>query len=758
MALTRSLLAAAVAASLPPTVAAQVVRGAVLADSTRTPIVAASVTSRRSGTAASTDRLGRFRLETRGLPDTLVVAAIGYHADTVVATSAESVLTVLLARAPVALSDLIATASVEPSLDLSNHGRWQMPIQAARTVPPAVETDVYRALALVPAVSFTSPLSARPMVRGYDAQEVVTRIDGFEVLNLFHLGRVFSSFPADAAEDIGLTAAPYTSANGGSVAGLIDITGRTGPVDRTTAGGGFSFGSFSAFAGGGSERVRYFGTGRLFHLGTLRFLPGVDIPYHFEDFYGSVVFGPSQRPKGRITLFATQDRAGNKDDDDNGFGRTYLDWDNLVAGTRWRLLDRARTTLELSAAAASFREQGERIPAVRRFSTADIRNRFARVSTTLDLARTTGSTRVAVGVAAGWRGIWNWIAESDEIGVGSPQFQEADAATDRLELGGYLEATARLGRMALEGAARIDAAGSRTSVQPRVHARFAIGPRAELSAGVGRTSRLYHLLGEARSEPDFDFLDFWLDAGDSVPTATVDHATIDLNLDQSPIVARFSGYASRGSGIGEVRPEFDAAPRTFDFFRFGRSRTRGVEAQLALRGSDRSPHALSVSYSYSVSERDWGEGWLRWAQDRRHAVRVFGQYQLGRLTAFGAVDAASGMPATGLDYRFTRQVPGLNERQNMPVGADARVYGPENAVSTSGTIRLDGGINWTIGGRGRKRLVLGVGVINLLQTAVAPIALEGSGTLARDQQGQPTPFRRLFDLPGFPTVTLRAEW
>ncbi len=740
------------AACLTTSLGAQPIRGTVLAELGRTPIPNATIVA-ASGAAATTDHLGRFSIGLRGLPDTLIAAAIGWVPDTVVVeTIPAKPLLIALARAPVVISDLIATANPEKALDLSSHGRWQMPIQAARTVPPAVETDVYRALALIPAVSFTSPLSARPLVRGYDAQEVVTRIDGFEVINLFHLGRIFSSYPADATDEIGVTVAPYTSANGGSVAGIIDILGRTGPVGQTDAGGGFSFGSLSAYAGGGNRRIRYFGTARFFHIGALDLIPGLDVPYHFEDLYGGLVFGPPERPTGRITLFATQDRAGETSND------LYLNWDNLVLGSRWRVVDRGQTTLELATSAARFRETGEDVPGLRTIGSADIENRFGRVSLTADLVSARRASRLASGVSLGWRTIRNLIGETRPGSSGIPQFHQAAADFDRPEFGGYAEATLRSGGLALEAAVRADLAGPVASVQPRIHARWTIDPRAELSAGVGRTSRLYHLLAEARSEPDFDFLDFWMNAGDSVPVARVDHGTVDLNLDLSPLVGRISAYTSRGSGIGEVRPEWDQRPRQFDFFRFGRSRTRGFEAQLAYRGDADRPRSLSVSYGYSRSERDWGEGWVRWAQDRRHQFRVFGQLQIARLTLFGLVEAATGMPATPVDHEFLRSIPGLPDPTANPFGR-FRSYGRENSVGTSGTFRVDGGFNWTLGSPRGTRVVLGLAVINLLQTEVAPIGSEiGEGAVAVDRAGNPTPYRRLFHLPGVPTFTVRVEF
>jgi hypothetical protein len=730
---------------------AQPIRGVVLADSARTPIANAMVTA--AGGAAISDRSGRFAIVVTRFPDTLVVRAVGWVPDTV-ALLARPLEPVVVTLRPTALviSDLIATADPRAALDLASHGRWQVPLQAARTVPPAVETDVYRALAPIPAVSFTSPLSARPLIRGYDAHEVVTRIDGFETINLFHLGRIFSSYPADATQEIGVTVAPYTSANGGAVAGIVDVLGRSGPAGETDGGAGFSFGSLSAFVGSGDDRARYFGALRFFHLGALDLVPGLEIPYHFEDFYGGLVLGPPERPRGRVTLFATRDRAGKTSRD------LYLNWDNLVLGTRWRAVERARTTLELSASAARFHQAGEDVPGLRARGSADILNRFGRASASADLVVVGSRIRIAAGGSLGWRAIRNQIGETRPGSTGITPFQQTSLATGRAEVGGYLETTGRAGPAAVELAVRVDHAQPETSLQPRLHARIALDRRVELSMGLGRTSRLFHLLGEARSEPDFDFLDFWMSAGDSVPAARVDHATVDLNLDLKPLVARLSAYASEGTGLGEVRPDYDQQASPFEFFRFGRARTRGLEAQLGYRGGPGHPASFSLGYTRAISERDWGRGWVRWAQDRRDQLRAFGQMRWARLTAFGAAEAATGMPATAVQYEVTRAVPGVPGSIASPFGI-YQAFGTENSVATSGTFRVDAGLSWTRGRPGGTRLVLGVAVINLLQTEVAPIqALVGEGRVAVDRGGRPTRYRRLFRLPGVPTVTARVEF
>jgi hypothetical protein len=622
-----------------------------------------------------------------------------------------------------------------------------MPLAAARAVPPAVETDVYRALVLVPGVSFTSPLSARPLLRGYDAQEVTTRIDGFEVLNLYHLGRVFSSFPADAADQLTVAAAPGPASQGGSAAGIVDVSGRTGSPGRLRGGGGTSFGSLAAWVGGGGRAGRYFTGARLLHLKSLDLIPGVEFPYHFVDWYGAAVFGPVERPSARLTAFASQDDVG---DDQQG-----LRWSNLLVGGRWRPRDRGLASVELSGSAARFTETGTRVPSLRR-ATADLRNAFARLSVGADIAVTGYRWRLAAGSAAGWRQIENRVIESDPFGPAG-SFPAANTRLQRLELAGYVELVGRVGDVVAQAGLRADRAGTAASLEPRVQIGWSVSGWLELGAAAGRASRLYHLIADARSEPDLEYLDFWLEPEDSIPVARVDHASIDASVSLAPVVARISAFGSRGTGLGELRPESDQATGSFPFFRFGRARTIGVEAQVGLRGDDRRRHSLSLSSSHSLSQRNWGHGWTRWAQDRRHQLRAFGQVQLGRITTFAAVDAASGMPVTPIIGRITRQLPGGDAAGPGPL-ADAVIYGQENSLGTSGTFRVDAGASLSFGGPDGRRFTLGVSVINLLGGAVAPIADQGEGEPALDAAGRPTHYRRLFRLPPIPTLTLRGEF
>jgi hypothetical protein len=148
---------------------------------------------------------------------------------------------------------------------------------------------------------------------------------------------------------------------------------------------------------------------------------------------------------------------------------------------------------------------------------------------------------------------------------------------------------------------------------------------------------------------------------------------------------------------------------------------------------------------------------VRWSLDRRHQVRAFGQTRRRRIAVFGALDLASGPPLTPAAYQVARELPGLPDplsRSTLP----AVVYGAESSFETSGTARVDAGMSYELKRRGRTRVTAGLAVINLFASPVAPIGTLGNGPVAVDRAGRPTVYRRRFNLPGIPTLTVRLEF
>jgi hypothetical protein len=725
------------------------VRGSVLTRETDAPIPGAVITTARSRRSATADRLGGFTIWLDSFPDTLRIAAIGYSPDTLAVHAAQPALQVRLSRAAVLLSDVIVTGPLAGDLNLGSIGRWELPLAAARAVPPAVETDVFRALTLIPGVSFTSPLSARPLIRGYDASESSYRVDGFELIAPYHIGRIFSAFPADAAQQVSVATAPGSVDQGGALAGSIDITGKTGTPDTTGGGANVSLASSSAWLGGGSS-LRWFGAARLVYLQAVELASRVDVPYSFQDVYANAALIRNGQRIGRVTVFGSRDHLADRDE---GQG---MDWSNILVGVRGAALSHGGTALGFSAVGTSFANDAVNVPA--RSSQLDLHNRFSRVEGGLDLTVQTRRSRLALGLATGYRVIANRITPR-----GGDDFEATDRSFRNLELSTYAEWSQNLGTSALSLGIRGDVAGTTGVWQPRARVRFPVSSHVTAGVSLGRTGRLFHLVSDPQSEPDIAFYDFWLTAGrDGIPVPTVDHATADLDLTAGVLSGRLSGFVSRASGLVELRPSTDQDAENFSPFRYGRARTWGIETQVALRGTSERGTSVSLTSVFSGSQRSWGgASWTPWAQDRRHLLRLLGQMRLsGRWTLFGAFEAVSGPPLTPVEQVVEVQRPGAEPGFAGP--QVAYVHGRENSARSPGTARGDLALSYGFTGPWRSRMALGLSVINLGFGPVAPVlscGIHGCGRgtpEARTASG--VEYRRAFDLPAIPTVTLRMEF
>ncbi|MGH7699292.1 MAG: hypothetical protein ACREMJ_02060, partial [Gemmatimonadales bacterium] len=150
--------------------------------------------------------------------------------------------------------------------------------------------DVFRGLALSPAVAYSTPFSSQPFVRGTDPGAVGYRLDGFTLINPFHIGRIFSVLMPQAIQSATLAVAPFGEEFGDATSGVVDAHLREGG-DETHGGAHASLVSAAAWLGGPIGPHRWFAGWRhgfLEHLGG----PFQDVPYRFNDVYARLVIAP----------------------------------------------------------------------------------------------------------------------------------------------------------------------------------------------------------------------------------------------------------------------------------------------------------------------------------------------------------------------------------------------------------------------------------------------------------------------------------
>lgn len=109
----------------------------------------------------------------------------------------------------------------------------EVPVAQLKTVPALFgETDVIKALQLLPGVQDGSEGSAGFYVRGGGPDENLFLLDGVPVYNINHLGGFFSVFNADAIKNVTLYKGGFPARFGGRLSSVLDVRMKDGNNER----------------------------------------------------------------------------------------------------------------------------------------------------------------------------------------------------------------------------------------------------------------------------------------------------------------------------------------------------------------------------------------------------------------------------------------------------------------------------------------------------------------------------------------------
>lgn len=208
-------------------------------------MISATIYDMRSGKGALTNQYGRYSLT---LPRDTVVLRISYvgyytHFDTFYLDQNRSLNIEMNANRT--LKTVRVTAEKVNSHRSSQMSAIEVPVEHIKAVPAIFgETDVLKALQLLPGVQSGSEGMSGMYVRGGGPDENLFLLNGVPVYNVNHLGGFFSAFNADAVKGVTLYKGSFPAHFGGRLSSVVDITTNDGNDKKLH--GGFSIGLISA--------------------------------------------------------------------------------------------------------------------------------------------------------------------------------------------------------------------------------------------------------------------------------------------------------------------------------------------------------------------------------------------------------------------------------------------------------------------------------------------------------------------------------
>jgi outer membrane receptor for ferrienterochelin and colicin len=168
----------------------------------------------------------------------LKVTLVGYRdqlVDAIIKPGQNLVKNIGLVSTAIEVKEVVVLADKEAEKTNTQTGRIVMNAQELAAIPSIGESDVFRALQIMPGVKSVSEISSGLFVRGGSADQNLILLDGTVVYNPSHLFGFFSTFNSDAVKDIELMKGGYPAEYGGRLSSVLNVTNKDG--DRNTTKG-----------------------------------------------------------------------------------------------------------------------------------------------------------------------------------------------------------------------------------------------------------------------------------------------------------------------------------------------------------------------------------------------------------------------------------------------------------------------------------------------------------------------------------------
>jgi outer membrane receptor for ferrienterochelin and colicin len=107
-------------------------------------------------------------------------------------------------------------------------------------LPNLGQVDIFRSLQLLPGISGVGDGSSGLYVRGGTPDQNLVLLDGMTVYHVDHFFGIFSAFNADAIKDVQVFKGGYPAKYGGRLSSVVDLTGKTGDLNKTRVGLGIN--------------------------------------------------------------------------------------------------------------------------------------------------------------------------------------------------------------------------------------------------------------------------------------------------------------------------------------------------------------------------------------------------------------------------------------------------------------------------------------------------------------------------------------
>jgi len=256
----------------------------------------------------------------------------------------------------------------ERQIEMSKIQISRRDIEAA---PAFVESDLFRAIQLLPGVVTQSDFSSALYIRGGNPSENIILLDDVRIYNPYHFGGVFSTFNTDAIKNVDVSLGGFPARYGNAISSVISITNKDGNSKEFEGSGSISLLSSKLELEGPIPNGSFLISGRRTYFDVLynTFVRKKDegkVPYYFYDFHGKINYAFSDNNKLTISGFYGDDVLNAESDREEwdeqiqadritGKDKTDIRFGNFSTTIKWQYIFNPRFFSEFVAAKSRFR-------------------------------------------------------------------------------------------------------------------------------------------------------------------------------------------------------------------------------------------------------------------------------------------------------------------------------------------------------------------------------------------------------------------
>ncbi|HOJ02509.1 MAG TPA: TonB-dependent receptor [Bacteroidota bacterium] len=553
--------------------------------------------------------------------------------------------------------------------------RVNIPIRQINQLRIGGEADVFRSIQFLPGVLASSQISSGLYIRGGSPDQTLVLIDGSTVYNPTHLFGFFSTFNPDAVKDVDLIKGGYPAEYGGRLSAVLDLVQKDG--NRKELHGTASLGLIATRLSGEGPlgNGSWFLGGRRTYIDLLTNLIETDedpLPnYYFYDLNGKVSQDFGLSDKVFLSGFTSEDRM--EFDNRAGFNG-LLGISNRAVSTRWTHLfsdnlfsvfnfswSRYRNSFETEN--AGFETMVENV--IQDFTLKGNLEWFTSPEWTMKGGFEVN--RYVLQYLQNFSGDADSTAPSGSTDGGIVNLDETDHTASMFVQSNYQFSNL----LSLQSGLRVNYYDLRNIVKldPRLALRYQWNESIAVKAAWG----IYHQYFRLASLPDFSFFDTWLPTDSTVQPSMAIHYV--LGVETQPfdgIDFNIDAYYKELYHVSELN-QFQTRGRTVqDYFYDGEGEAFGVEFFLQKKTGRLTGWAgYALGWINTRFDELNGGRYFRPKWDRRHDVKIVGQYRLNDRWDFSATfTLQSGQSYTGRTSRLESRLPGSDFGKGITVPAE----------------------------------------------------------------------------------------